>query len=340
MAESIRVSAVIPAYNRADSVGESIRSVLSQTRPPDELIVVDDGSTDRTWDVLSSFGDSIRAIRQDNAGVSAARNTGIQAARHPWIAFLDSDDVWAPQKIEWQLECIRAHPDLVTVVGDVVFESESGSDCLFDLRGRKAGNQDSTKIDRPLRFQLAIGVFSQSMMVRKSVLDSLGCFDESLHISEDTVLFAKVALAGAWGVVERPIATVRRLDEDTENLSSQRLTHPMRYYQILVDLYEWLERQDLSTDERADVRRRRRGAAFDLCKATHQERGEIDRSLLWRSVGWPPSPRTALRCALPLVIGAKGFDLVTSFRNRRAPSFERTSPAAPLSSPVSTDANQ
>jgi glycosyltransferase involved in cell wall biosynthesis len=95
----IPVSVVIPAYNAASVLPRAIESVLGQTSRPEEVIVVDDGSTDNTAQVATQYGPSITYIRQDNAGASAARNRGIAEATGEWIAFLDSDDEWLPPKL-------------------------------------------------------------------------------------------------------------------------------------------------------------------------------------------------------------------------------------------------
>ncbi len=117
---SITVSVVIPAYNAAKYIGRAIDSVLAQTRPADEIIVVDDGSTDNTADVAHGYGDKIRFIRQENAGASVARNTGIEAATSEWIAFLDADDEWLPQKLQLQTEHLRRNPNLVWTTGNFI----------------------------------------------------------------------------------------------------------------------------------------------------------------------------------------------------------------------------
>src|SRR5271169_4507748 len=95
----LRVSTIIPTFNRAHVVAEAIESVLRQTVPAEQIIVVDDGSTDDTIDVLTRFDGRISVIRQAHSGVSAARNAGMRAATGDWIAFLDSDDVWLPDRI-------------------------------------------------------------------------------------------------------------------------------------------------------------------------------------------------------------------------------------------------
>ena len=111
--DRMTVSAVIPAYNSGESIARAIESVLCQTYPADEIIVVDDGSTDNTAEMVQSFGERVIFIRQENAGASVARNTGIQAARFDWIAFLDADDEWVPEKLRLQVELLQRHPELV-----------------------------------------------------------------------------------------------------------------------------------------------------------------------------------------------------------------------------------
>jgi glycosyltransferase involved in cell wall biosynthesis len=110
MAESYSV--VIPAFNAADTIGDALRSILSQSVPPDEIIVVDDGSTDATAAAVSAFGAPVTLLRQENRGCGAATTAGIARVRSPVIAFLDADDLWLPGKAELQLAILRARPDL------------------------------------------------------------------------------------------------------------------------------------------------------------------------------------------------------------------------------------
>ncbi len=111
--KTIRISVVIPAYNVGEYIAQTITSVLKQTCCPNEIIVIDDGSTDNTAEVIRSFGDQVIFIAQSNAGVSAARNAGIQAATGDWIAFLDGDDEWLPEKLQRQVEHLQQHSNLV-----------------------------------------------------------------------------------------------------------------------------------------------------------------------------------------------------------------------------------
>src|SRR5208337_4579078 len=114
------VSVVIPTYNRGELLIETIESILAQTAKPGEVIVVDDGSTDDTQERLARYADRVRYVRQPNQGVAAARNHGVREARGKWIAFIDSDDVWHPRKLECQLRVLADHPDL-GILGTALF---------------------------------------------------------------------------------------------------------------------------------------------------------------------------------------------------------------------------
>jgi len=105
------VSVVIPTFNRAWAVERAVDSVLEQDYRPFELIIVDDGSTDQTSDILARYGDQLTVVCQENRGVSAARNSGIVRAKGDLIAFLDSDDYWKPQKLTVQVDFFTFHPD-------------------------------------------------------------------------------------------------------------------------------------------------------------------------------------------------------------------------------------
>jgi len=105
------VSVIIPTFNRAWILEEAVDSVLSQEFQDFELIVVDDGSTDNTWDILNGYQENVILVRQENKGVSAARNRGIGLASGELIAFLDSDDLWLPKKLSAQVEFFNSNPD-------------------------------------------------------------------------------------------------------------------------------------------------------------------------------------------------------------------------------------
>ncbi len=140
---SMRISVVIPAYNAGRYIGRAIDSVLAQTRPAEEIIVVDDGSTDNTAEIAGAYGDRIRFIRQENAGASVARNTGIAAATGNWIAFLDADDEWLPEKLRLQTEHLERNPDLTWTTANYVrcyCDSNRRED---DLAGERLNNAEA-----------------------------------------------------------------------------------------------------------------------------------------------------------------------------------------------------
>ena len=120
------VSVVIPTYNRAHLIGETIESVLAQTYQPVEIIVVDDGSRDNTREVVERYGAAVRYIHQSNAGVSAARNAGFVAARGEFVALLDSDDLWLPWKLEAQVSVLRRYPEVGMVWTDMTAINYAG----------------------------------------------------------------------------------------------------------------------------------------------------------------------------------------------------------------------
>jgi len=189
MAESTpTVSVIIPTYNRASFVREAIESVLSQTHAELKLIVVDDGSQDSTYDVISSIDDSrICYLRQERRGVSAARNLGVSRSNANFISFLDSDDLWLPEKLKVQLEFFRTHPE----------ESICQTEELWIRRGRRVNPRAKHRKHSGWIFRecLSLCIVSPSaVMIRRDVFDRLGGFDEELPACEDYDLWLRASL--------------------------------------------------------------------------------------------------------------------------------------------------
>jgi glycosyltransferase involved in cell wall biosynthesis len=111
------ISVVIPAYNEERYIAEALDAVLGQTRPPLEIIIVDDGSTDRTVEIVEGYGDQLRLLQQENRGCPGAFDTGFRQARGEYVALGPADDVWEPRKLEWQQEILAAHPEVDVVFG-------------------------------------------------------------------------------------------------------------------------------------------------------------------------------------------------------------------------------
>lgn len=186
---SALVSVVIPNYNYAKYVREAVGSVLAQTYSPLEVIVVDDGSTDESESVLAEFGDAIKLVRQKNQGVSAARNNGIAESSGEYVAFLDADDVWMPEKIARQIELFENDSALgLTHVGveDIDAEGNVLATNLDGLSGEVAA--DLLLLERAVILGGGSG-----LMVRRDLLAEIGGFDTRLSTSADWDLFYQSA---------------------------------------------------------------------------------------------------------------------------------------------------
>ena len=196
-----RISVIIPAYNAAAFVREAIDSVLAQTHPDVEVIVVDDSSTDDTPAILSSYGDRIRVHRQPNGGVSAARNRGASMSSGEWIAFLDADDVWTPDKLERQL---------ASATTPISYTNRYN----FGLRGDLPEDQSEATplLDGDIFVALMLRgnfVTTSSVMIRRALFLDLGGFARSPRVCEDWDLWLRVAARHEFGVVANPLVGYR-----------------------------------------------------------------------------------------------------------------------------------
>ena len=179
------VSVVIPTYNRVHLLERALDSVLRQTLAADEIIVVDDGSTDNTASTLKSFHPEVKLIQQDNLGVSAARNTGISAARHDWIALLDSDDVWHENKLERQITALNNAPEYLICHSDEIW-IRNGVRVNQMNKHKKAGGHI---------FQHCLplcAISPSAVMIHRSLFDEIGLFDENLPACEDYELWLRI----------------------------------------------------------------------------------------------------------------------------------------------------
>jgi glycosyltransferase involved in cell wall biosynthesis len=200
-----RVSVIIPTYNRASLVGAAIESVLDQGYPNLELLVIDDGSTDDTAEVVERFGTSVRYVRQANAGAASARNRGIELAGGELAAFLDSDDLFLPGKLKEQVQCFQQQPALVLVYCWFSIVDEHGRRRL-GRRCRLSGFVARELLAQSMKGPLA----TPTVMVRRSALLEAGGFDESMALSEDTDLWCRLARLGPIGLIPEVLVQVRR----------------------------------------------------------------------------------------------------------------------------------
>ncbi|MGA6927308.1 MAG: glycosyltransferase [Desulfosarcina sp.] len=194
----MKVSVVLPTYNRFRMVAGAIDSVLSQEYSKIELIVVDDGSTDDTQALLSSYGDRIRSIRQARRGVSAARNAGIRATTGELIALLDSDDTWLPGKLTAQVDFFTRRPQALICQTEEIW-IRNGVRVNPGKRHRKKAGM----IFEP---SLALCLVSPSaVMMRRSLLNEVGLFDESLTACEDYDLWLRIACRHPIHLIDTPL---------------------------------------------------------------------------------------------------------------------------------------
>jgi glycosyltransferase involved in cell wall biosynthesis len=200
------VSVVIPVYNNEPYIAAAVKSVLSQTLPPEEIIVVDDGSTDGTAAALKSFGNSIKYVYQQNRGEPSARNTGIRESTSEYIAFLDGDDLWRANKLELQMEYLHKHPNCALVYTDMSTFDENG---IID-----ASVKDRLQVPLPsghifaALFKTAL-FGSGSVVFRKACIDSVGYFDEELLVGSDYEMWLRIARHFELGAVDQPLLMYR-----------------------------------------------------------------------------------------------------------------------------------
>ncbi len=199
------VSAIITAYNSEDFVAEAISSVLEQTCPVDEIVVVDDGSTDHTRDIVEQFSQSgVRYIYQENQGPGAARNSGIQETSGELLAFLDADDVWLKDKIKMQLEFLSEHPEVALVSGFAWWWNMIEDDRF--ISGEVSKSIESLR--RDIMVHNKIGNPSR-VMLRRSVFSKVGVFDKNIRWGQDWDLWIRIITRYNAAILPTPVIVYR-----------------------------------------------------------------------------------------------------------------------------------
>jgi glycosyltransferase involved in cell wall biosynthesis len=225
------VSVVVPAYNAAPFLRAALDSVLAQTEPVAEVLVVDDGSTDATAEIAAGYAAPVRLLRQENAGVSAARNHGIREARGEWIAFLDADDTWLPAKNAVQLAALRAAPEHGVCYSAFQVVDEDLRPLRIE-RNRRRG----TILEDLLQRGNVVGSVC-TVLVRRSLLDEVGGFDPAFSYCADWELWVRLARRTEFLYLDEPLVTYRRhagmmsrgverLQDDSVRLLEGALAHP------------------------------------------------------------------------------------------------------------------
>jgi glycosyltransferase involved in cell wall biosynthesis len=300
---------VIPAYNSAATISRALSSTMAQTHLPDEIIVVDDGSTDNTRSIVSEWScDRVKLIStQARRGAGGARNVGVAAASGDVVAFLDSDDEWLPAKLEKQLELLQSDNRLSFVACAANSISPDGVD-LGDTYG-----QDSIAVgSEAWKALLACNfIATPAVIVWRDHLQAIGGFDESMKIAEDQDAWIKLALAGSLGYVPDTLVRVHLRDD---SLSSWSLDDLLTYTLPMIERHLARQRNRLAD---ADIQRIL-GERLNRFGRVAYVRGDFARGahLIARSImlGHEPveSMLYLLRAAPPLMWMKRQFEFGTS----------------------------
>jgi hypothetical protein len=292
MRNSIKISAVIPTFNREKTVGRAIESALAQEFPVSEIIVVDDGSKDGTRSIVESYGAKCRYVYQENSGVSAARNRGVREAGGDWIAFLDSDDYWFPQHLSRLADAIEAtNGEAALYFCDIRRPSGEGEVSHWDSIGFGIDAPYVLKSDAsPWAMRPVQPMLLQASLIKRASYWDVGGLPPELRTREDTLLFYKLGL-------QHPACAVSGCGTVMTSDGALRLTREMGsagdpYWQATLTIYR--ELLSIAARSRPEYRRyflqRLSATYFSLGRLRYREKKPIAllKNLL-RSAGESPS---------------------------------------------------
>ncbi len=213
------VSVVIPAFNAAWCICRAVDSVLAQTWRDYELLVVDDGSTDDTAARLASYAGALRLISKANGGLSSARNAGIAQAKGEYIAFLDADDWWMPEKLERQVALLDSRPEIVFCSTTTVVQTPEGRR-LVDWGCR---NKTESTLACIFSANAHVAGSGSSVMARRDALRLAGEFDVTLRSLEDIDMWMRLAALGDYACIDEPLSVIlKSVDSMSGNLDVMR----------------------------------------------------------------------------------------------------------------------
>jgi glycosyltransferase involved in cell wall biosynthesis len=294
-----QITVIIPAYNRVPSLIQAVSSVFCQTYAPVEVIVVDDGSPDYNLaDELKSFkehhGDCFRVIRQKNKGLPGARNTGIEAARTEWVAFLDDDDEWSKDRLWWAVQNIRSHPEAnVHLTNTQIIPDCARAVDLFKERGFLYHPNMPIVERNPLLWALSGAFFAQSLVVRRQALLDVGNFTDTMY--EDLDLYVKLSgnlpwiIDGRFGLhlMRRP-GTIA-MSEGFRKKQLQRTEALVRVHRKALEV--------CPVETRAFCREKLSGYLFERGMALKQA-GMAYKEVLLEAANTTKKPKSKLKCHL------------------------------------------
>lgn len=232
-----KISIIIPTYNRAHTLERAIKSVLNQTYKNYQLIVVDDGSIDNTNQIIANYP-QVDYLKQNNQGVSSARNLGIKHAKGDWIALLDSDDEWLASKLELQVEYSLNHPQIELIHGEEIWIRNGARVNPMKKHQKGGGDQFAQSLK-------LCCISPSAVLIKKTLLDSVGTFREDYPVCEDYDLWLKITAKYPVGFVSNPI--IQKYGGHEDQLSRKHVA--MDYYRI--KSIDWiLTNGDLEAEKR------------------------------------------------------------------------------------------
>ncbi|KPK02906.1 MAG: hypothetical protein AMK71_00710 [Nitrospira bacterium SG8_35_4] len=265
----MKITVIIPAYNREQTIQRAIDSVLCQSNAPEEIIVVDDCSTDSTGEILKGYGDSLTVVTLSvNAGPSKARNEGIKHAGTEWIAFLDSDDCWKPDKLKNQVEFLKRCPFYQILQSEEIWIRNGKRVNPCKHHAKPEGWIWEASLERCL-------VSPSGVLLRKSLLEEYGNFDERLPVCEDYDLWLKISRRHPVGL--EPGLSVMKYGGHADQLSRKYPAMDRFRVQSLSGLLEVEEHPDFRRKLAAVLKKK-----LSILLKGFEKRGKINDAEEWR----------------------------------------------------------
>jgi GT2 family glycosyltransferase len=306
----LEVSVAVPARNGLPDVLDAVRSALDQSAPPAEVVVANDGSTDGTGDALrAAFGDRVRILDGRWGSAAAARNAAWRAGRAPWVAFLDADDLWLPDKLAAAAGVLAAVPDAIWFFSDGAFRTLEG--VIESSWLERYADLDEGYVGSPVAELMEVNfVLTSSVVVRRDALEALGGFREDMSHAEDADLWIRLARRGRAAATRRPLVRYQhRPGGLTRQLEARLLGSASLYRRLAAD-------PTLAAPLRRVARRRVALAHHKLAVAALREgRGREARRHL--GAAWL-FPERAVACAVLWAAAHAPAPLLAALRARRA----------------------
>ncbi|RYL89859.1 glycosyltransferase family 2 protein [Sporolactobacillus sp. THM7-4] len=242
--KSPEISVIIPTYNRQDFITHAIDSILSQDYKNFEILIVDDGSTDLTKEVITKYGQRVRYLYQKNLGPSAARNLGIRHARGKYIAFCDSDDRFLPQKLKRQIDFLKKHPEYRFLYTWYLQVNQNGE--IDQIR--KPSHCKSREHLQYCLFNRKFTIRTSTVLVKKNCFKKAGLFNEKFWYSQDWDMWLRLAAFYKGGCLREPLAEYW-IHNENRSSHGVRIHHP-EIREFILKLYRWDEKKLASLEKK------------------------------------------------------------------------------------------